>query len=179
LVGGSNPPAATIEANFPQIATDSFKKSQVLSEATELLQLRELLYILLGNKGRRHLELRQKPNNELFTLYEGELAFRHRSAKAIHEAKRVLNHFHDYLGEYPPTPELAKSFLSNFSHRKPTTLARYAAELKLFLKWYGEDLDINIKVPKTLPSYVEKADIEKLLDAIKSKKSSQSKVDFR
>ena len=122
------------------------------------------------------MELRQKTNNELFSVYEGELVFRHRSTKAIHEAKRVLKHFHNYLGEYPPTPELAKSFLSKFSHRKPTTLARYAAELKLFLKWYGEDLDIDIKVPKTLPSYVEKADIDKLLDAIKSKNTHRKTI---
>jgi integrase/recombinase XerD len=141
------------------------------------LQLRELIYILLGNKGRRHLELRQKPNNELFILYDGELAFRHRSAKGINEAKRVLKHFHEYLGEFPPTPELAKLFLATFSHRKPTTLARYVAELKIFLNWYGEDLNIKINVPKTLPSYVEKADIEKLLDAIRAKKNHKNTID--
>jgi hypothetical protein len=62
--------------------------------------------------------LRQKTNNELFALYEGELAFHHRSAREPQEAKRVLKHFQDYIGEYPPTPELAKSFLSNFSDRK-------------------------------------------------------------
>ena len=167
MVSGSNPLAATNEANFSQNATDSFQKSHVLPEATELLQLRELLYILLGNKGRRQLDLRQKTNNELFTLYEGELAFRHRSAKGIHEAKRVLNHFHNYLGEFPPTPELAKSFLANFNKRKPTTIARYVAELKIFLKWYGEDLDIKIRVPKTLPSYVERTDIEKLESSLR------------
>jgi hypothetical protein len=89
LGAGSNPAATTLESKFAQNVTYSFKKSQVLPEATELLQLRELLYILLGNKGRRHLELRQKPNNELFTLYEGELVFRHKFVKAIHEAKRV------------------------------------------------------------------------------------------
>jgi hypothetical protein len=39
------------------------------------LQLRELLYILLGSKGRRQLELRQLTNNDLlFGLYEGKLA---------------------------------------------------------------------------------------------------------
>ena len=27
------------------------------------------MYILLGNKGRRHLELRQKTNDELFSLH--------------------------------------------------------------------------------------------------------------
>ena len=129
LVTGSNPVEPTFEATFPQKATDSFQKSHVLPELTESLQLRELLYILLGNKGRRHLELRQKPNGELFALYEGELTFHHRSARGIHEAKRVLNHFHNYLGEFPPTPELAKSFLSAFKERKPTTIARYAAIL--------------------------------------------------
>jgi hypothetical protein len=129
LVVGSNLADPTFEPNFPQNATDSFKKPHVLPEATELLQFRELLYILLGNKGRRQLELRQKTNDELFALYEGELAFRHRSVRGIHEAKRVLRHFHNYLGEYPPTPELAKSFLSTFKNHKPTTIARYAAIL--------------------------------------------------
>jgi hypothetical protein len=36
------------------------------------------------------LELKQKSNRELFALYEGELAFRHHSAKGLEEAKRVL-----------------------------------------------------------------------------------------
>lgn len=123
------------------------------------------------------MELRQKTNNELFSLYEGELAFHHRSARGIHEAKRILNHFHNHIGEFPPTPELAKSFLSTFKDRKPTTIARYVAILKVFLKWYGEELDINIRVPKMLPSYVEKSDIEKLLEAMRAKKSHRSTID--
>jgi hypothetical protein len=52
LVVGSNPAEPTSE---PEL----FKKSQVLPE---LLQLRELLHILLGSRGRRQLELRQKTN---------------------------------------------------------------------------------------------------------------------
>ncbi len=78
------------------------------------------------------MELRQKTNDELFVLYEGELAFHHRSDRGIHKAKRVLNHFHNYLGEFPPTPELAKSFLSAYKERKPTKIARYVAILKEF-----------------------------------------------
>ncbi len=123
------------------------------------------------------MELRQKTNQELFALYDGELAFHHRSARGIHEAKRILNHFHNYLGEFPPTPELAKSFLSPFSDRKPTTLARYAAIIKVFLKWYGEELDINIRVPKILPSYVERTDIEKLLEAMRTKRSHRNTIE--
>ena len=49
--------------------------------------------------------------------------------------------------------------------------------MKVFFKWYGEDLDINIRVPKVLPSYVEKTDIEKLLEALRSKKSHKKTID--
>ena len=119
LVTGSNPVEPTIKAKFLEYASGSFKKSHVWPEASELLQPRELLFILLGNKGGWLLELRQKTNDELFTLYEGELTFHHRSARRIHEAKRALTHFCNYIGEFPPTPELAKSFLSAFKDHKP------------------------------------------------------------
>ena len=108
LVAGSKPAEPTIESNFTSSDVNFFQK--VAGSPSDQLQLRELLHILLGNKGRRTLELRQKTNNELFPLYEGELAFHHLSARGLHEAKRILDHFHNYLGEFPPTPELAKSF---------------------------------------------------------------------
>ncbi len=38
-------------------------------------------------------------------------------------------------------------------------------------------MDINIRVPKILPSYVEKTDVEKLLDALKSKKSHKKTIE--
>jgi len=176
LVAGSNPAEPTIEAKYSQKLLKFYENAQVQPQASELLQLRELLFILLGNKGRRQLELRQKTNDELFTLYEGELAFHHRSARGLHEAKRVLNHFHNYLGEFPPTPELAKSFLSQFKDRKSTTIARYVAILKVFFKWYGEELDIKIRIPKILPSYVDKSKIDKLLEALKSKRSHKETI---
>ena len=37
------------------------------------------------------MELRQQPNDEFFTLYEGELVFHHRSARGIHEVPHWLN----------------------------------------------------------------------------------------
>jgi len=154
LVAGSNPAEPT--------------KSQVLSED---LNIREILEVLLGSEGRRKLTLRTKTNQELFNLYDGELVFHHRSDRGLHEAKRVLGHFHAFLGEYPPSVELAKSFLGQFSHRKATTLARYAAVLKQFMRWYGEPLDIKVKTPKMLPDYVEQSDIDKLIEAMRDKKS--------
>jgi len=38
--------------------------------------LRELLEVLLGPEGRRRLELRDKTNDELFTLYDADLVLR-------------------------------------------------------------------------------------------------------
>jgi len=48
------------------------------------------------------LELRNKNNDELFGLYDAELGFRHRSANALREARRLLGHFHFYLGILSP-----------------------------------------------------------------------------
>src|SRR4030043_376886 len=47
----------------------------------------------------------------------------------------------------------------------------------MFFKWYGEELDIKLRVPKILPSYVEKSDIGKLLDAIKNKRSYKNNTE--
>ena len=57
LVAGSKPAEPTSEANPHEKSQDLYEKSQVLSE---LSQLRELLRILLDNKGGRYLELRQE-----------------------------------------------------------------------------------------------------------------------
>jgi hypothetical protein len=103
LVVGSIPTEPTSEAKFPKNTSEPFKKSQVLPEATELLHFREILYILLGDKWRRQLEFRQKTNDGLFALYESEFIFHHRSARRIHEDKRILKHFNNYLGDFPPT----------------------------------------------------------------------------
>jgi len=143
-------------------------KSQVLAEE---LGIREILELLLGNEGRRKLTLRTKTNTELFSLYDGELVFHNRSSRGLHEARRTLRHFHAFLGEFPPSVELAKSFLGQFSSRKATTLARYAQVVKSFMKWYGEPLDIKIRIPKILPEYVHVGDIDKLMDAMREKKT--------
>jgi integrase len=173
LVAGSNPAEPTFEANLAPPDVNSLQK---VAGSPELLQLRELLHILLGSKGRRQLDLRQKTNQELFVLYDGELVLHHNSKDGLDEAKRILNHFHSHIGEYPPSPELAKSFLSQFRERKPATRARYGAIVKVFFKWYGEELDIIYKVPKVLPGYVDKSDIDKLLECIRSKKTHKKSV---
>jgi hypothetical protein len=130
--------------------------------STEDFNLYEMLEVLWGTDGRRKIRLRRKTNTELFHLYEDQLALQHRSQKALKEAKRLLGHFQKFLGEFPPAPELAASFLAQFTERKPTILYRYHSIVKTFMQWYGEPLNTKIKVPQTLPDYLEQNVIDKL-----------------
>ena len=136
-----------------------------------------MLEVLLGSEGKRKMRLRRKTNPELFQLYQAQLALKHRSQDALGEAKRVLGHFQDYLGEFPPSPELATAFLAQFAQHKPTTLYRYHSIIKTFMQWYGEKLETRIKVPDTLPDYIEQDDIEKLKEAMRSKKTHKKVIE--
>jgi len=143
---------------------------------TENLSLREMLEVLLGPMGKRRLRLRHKSNPELFGLFDSQLALRHRSPEGLEEARRVMGHFQKYLGDFPPSPELATSFLAGFSTRKPTTLYRYNSIIKGFMEWLGEDHPIKIRVPETLPHYVERAELDKLKAALANKRTHKGKV---
>jgi len=136
----------------------------------EELGLRELLETLLGPEGRRKLRLRTKSNDELFILYDSDLMLRVHNARTLDNERRLLAKFHGYLNNFPPSPELAKGFLSQYVDRKPRTLARYASTIKSFMRWYGEPLDdYRVRLPQTLPPYTEDSDVEKLFDAIENK----------
>jgi hypothetical protein len=67
--------------------------------------------MLMGKDVKRKLELRNKPNGELFKLYDAEIVLKNRNLEARKEYKRILGHFEDYLGGYPPSTELAKHYL--------------------------------------------------------------------
>lgn len=166
MVAGSNPAEPTT-SDFPD-------RSELVAE---VFQLRELLGRLLGGEGVRKMDLKAKSNEELFYLYGAELELNLNSARAIYEAKRVLRHFQDYLGQRQPSVDLAKGFLGQFTQRKPTTRFRYASVMKCFMHWYGEELNIRVKVPKKLPEYVRSEDIEKLKQAIRDKESHKKKIE--
>jgi len=136
-----------------------------------------MLEMILGTDGKRKLRLRRKTNDELFPLYDSQLILQYRSKAALNEARRVLGHFKSSLGQFPPTPELATAFLVKFKDRQPTTLYRYYSILKGFMAWYGEKLETKIKTPDTLPDYIESSDIEKLKDAMRSKKTHKKVIE--
>jgi integrase/recombinase XerD len=139
--------------------------------------LRELLEALLGPEGRRRLALKNKTNDELFALYEAELILKIHNTRNLETDRRLLTKFHSYLNDSSPSPELAKGFISQFSSKKPGTLARYAATIKSFMKWCGEPMDnFKVKVPKTLPPYTENSDIEKLFATVENKKNHKGSI---
>ncbi|MFB0559310.1 MAG: tyrosine-type recombinase/integrase [Dehalococcoidales bacterium] len=121
--------------------------------------------------------LRQMNNEDLFQLYDSDLVLRLHNAKNLADTRKILTRFREYLGDYPPSPELVKSFLAQYTDRKPRTLYRYAQMLRVFMKWYGEPMeDFKVKVPKSLPPYTEDTDIERLLHVIENKKTHRSTI---
>jgi hypothetical protein len=159
LVGSSNLPATT--------------RVSVLEEENNLeeLPIREILTLLLGNEGKRMLTLRTKSNSELFNLYQAELGLRYRSQRALAESIKELSHFQQYLGSYPPNAEIAKAFLGQFKNRKTTTLSRYAQIIGGFMKWYGEPLNLKIRLPKTLPQAVDSGNVDNIEAAMRNRKT--------
>ena len=116
-------------------------------------------------------------NDELFKLYDSDIVLRLHNSKNLSDTRKTLARFKEHLGQYPPSPELAKSFLAQFVNRKPRTLSRYAQMLKMFMKWYGEPInDFKVRIPKSLPPYTENDDIAKLLEAVGNKKTHKGVI---
>jgi integrase len=143
----------------------------------EELPIRELLIMLLGEEGKRKLENKTKTNDQVFSDYYDLIATTH-TAKCLYEAKRLLNKFRAFIGQFPPTTDLAVQFLGQFADLKLNTRARYAFVLQAFFRWYtGEKLPIKIKQAKILPEYVPGEDIDKLIEGIKGKKSHKKSIE--
>lgn len=121
--------------------------------------------------------LRTKTNEELFSLYKAELALRIRNQRNLERYCQVLDQFQQFLKESPPSSILGKSFLGKWSKRKPATLYKYLSIIKGFLNWYGEDIDLKVKLPRQLPEYVEDASVQKLIATIKEKQTHKKTID--
>jgi site-specific recombinase XerD len=132
--------------------------------------------MLLGPEGKRKLKLRHMPNEELFKLYDNELILRQHNQKNLSDTRSIISKFQAGLGAFPPSPDLAKAFLTQYANLKPRSLYRYTQMLRAFLKWYGETLDLKIRIPKTLPQYTHEDAVRKLLDAVQHKKTHKGTI---
>jgi len=77
---------------------------------SEDLPLRKLLEALLGPEGRRKLALRELTNPELLGLYDDDLVLRIHNAKNLKDTQTLLNHFMEFLGQYPHRWNWRKAF---------------------------------------------------------------------
>jgi integrase/recombinase XerD len=181
-VGGSNPPGSTSESDFStdgltalQKVSDSLKGKwfELKGKGLEDLSLRELIITMLPPEVRRTLKLKSLQNDELFELYFSDLALRITNLKNLKCIRAFLLRYKEFLGGYPPSPELAKSFLAKYINTTaPHTIYNYVGEIKRFMKWYGEPLeDLKPKLPHTLPPYLETDDFKKLYNASQHKKT--------
>jgi integrase/recombinase XerD len=117
------------------------------------------------------LRLRQLDNDTLFDTYINELRLRNLSANYINKVWQLLSKFKDYLNQRQPTPELAKSFLSQYFNHKQNTFVRYFTYVQGFMTWYGSKLDVKVKSPRMTPAYHTEEQIESLIEAAKNKKT--------
>jgi hypothetical protein len=102
--------------------------------------------MLLGEEGRRKMENRAKTNDRLFDDYYNLITSTH-TPKSLYEAKRLLEKFRAFLGQFPPTTELTIQFLSQFKDCKVNTKARYSFVLSAFFSWFtAEKFPTKIKL---------------------------------
>ncbi len=88
-----------------------------------------------------------------------------------------LGKFCDWLGNTLATlsEKNAEKYLSKPVHPKPNPRAKYSAYLKGFLNYLDIPFDVKVKVPKTLPGYVEVSGIDQIVEWIKGRKTHKIK----
>jgi len=124
---------------------------------------------ILGEEGRRRLVNRIKTNDQLFADYTDKVKAS-LSPGYARDIEKFLGRFKTFIGNFPPTVELATSFLAQYSHLMQNTRARYCNMLKGFYSWYGEPLPLKVKSPKLLPTFVSDEDVEKVMKRIQTKR---------
>jgi len=123
------------------------------------------------------MENRTKSNDQLFSEYFDVITNTH-SRASLYEAKRLLNHFKEFISNFPPTTELAAQFLGQYVDRKPNTKARYHFTVSAFFRWYsGDGLSFKVKTPKLVAHIVTDEEIERVIDSIKNKKSHKNSLE--
>ena len=101
------------------------------------------------------------------------------SESHIFKSAEYLGRYCDWLATNSATTnaESAENYLSKSNHTKPNTRAKYITYLKAFLKYLDIPFDLTVKVPKTLPEYVEVSEIEKIVEWIKNSKTYRDTID--
>jgi hypothetical protein len=121
-----------------------------MSEFQEELSLRDLLFLLVGGEWRKRLENHTKPNDQLFAEYL-DIVKASKSYKWYRETQRLLDQFHEFVGQFPPTLELFTRFFQRYTAPdiRLSTRARYYYVFSAFFKWFdGSTPPLQGQVPQ-------------------------------
>ena len=94
----------------------------------------------MDDKAKRRLSNRSKTNSQLFTGYYDLLKVK-LTPDQFQQYRRLLNLFHTFLGEFPPSEGLGLEFLAQYAARSRATMVRYTGIIRGFMEWYGENFD--------------------------------------
>ena len=128
---------------------------------------------------RKRLENHTKPNAQLFSEYLSIIKAS-KSEKWYRETRRLLDPFHEYIGEFPPTLELFTSFFQRFTKPeiRQSTRARYYYVFSAFFKWYdGSVLPFKIRSHRPVPQKVSDEEVDRLKVAIKGRATHKQTID--
>ncbi|MFC2062642.1 hypothetical protein ACFLS8_01655 [Chloroflexota bacterium] len=75
----------------------------------------------MDDKAKRRLSLKCKTNHELFMLYYNHLKVRLTPGQ-FDQYTQVLDKYRQFLGEFPPSVELATQFLTRYTSHAQATL---------------------------------------------------------
>ena len=114
-------------------------------------------------------------SNEKLDSYLNSLLLRGLSQSYIEKVSQYLSGFVNTVNQL--SQESALNYLGQSSHLKPNSRSRYATYLKGFLNRLDIPFDVKVKVPKTLPDYIESSDIDQIVEWIKSKQSHKKSID--
>jgi len=101
------------------------------------------------------------------------------SKSYIDKLSEYLRKYCDWLGNTSGntlSAESAEKFLSRSAHLKPNSRARYATYLKGFLTHLDIPFNVKVKVPRTLPAYIESSDLDRLYEAVRGKETHKQSI---
>ena len=75
----------------------------------------------MDDKAKRRLSLKRKTNHELVSLYYDRLKIRLTPGQ-FDQCTLPLDKYHQFLGEFPPSVELATQFLARYTNHAQATL---------------------------------------------------------
>ena len=113
-------------------------------------------------------------NHSLFSVYRSHLIPDLWKTTSGRSTLSILTKLEQYLGENEPTEQLARSFLLQYSTKKPSTQRLYSRVVEKFMNWY---IQLPENTPRLHTQHSPKHAVSLLLQAIRAKKTHKSTIE--